>query len=105
MGDKLISEDIIGNQKRQHSFMLYSTFSAINDFERLSNSGALLELTQWLSELTDIPVTQKINGIEHSGVITNINAENGMLYTVPQENYFDGIQYQLQIVAQYTLEI
>lgn len=103
-GDTLISEDILGNQKRQHSFMLYSTFSAINDFERLSNSGALLELTQWLSNLTDIPVTHTINGAEHSGVITSINAENGTLYAVPQENYTDGVQYQLQIIVKYTLE-
>lgn len=103
-GDTLLKEDILGNQTRQHSFMMYSTFSAINDFERLSNSGALLELTQWLSNLADIPVTHTINGVEHNGEITSINAENGTLYSVPQENYFDGVQYQLQIIVKYTLE-
>ena len=37
-GDSLIKEDILGNQTRQHTFMLYSTFSGINDYERLLNS-------------------------------------------------------------------
>lgn len=104
MGDALISEDILGNQKRQHSFMLYSTFSGINDFERLSNSGVLLELSQWLSALENIPITHSINGTEYSGFITEISAENGLVYSVPQENCFDGIQYQLQIIVKYTIE-
>ena len=99
-GDTLIAEDILGNQTRQHSFVLYSTFSGINDFERLQNSGALLRLTHWLHEQRDIPVIHE----EHPGVMKSIRAENGMLYNVPQENAADGMQYHLQIIAVYTIE-
>ena len=47
-GDDLIVEDVLGNQRRQHSFMLYTTYSSMNDYERLSNSAVLLELSVWL---------------------------------------------------------
>ena len=104
MGDKLIFEDVLGNQTRQHSFMLYSTFSAINDYERLSNSSALLELSQWLDSQTGEQVISDIDGIDYYGEITKIKAENGMLYSVPEENTVDGVQYQLQIIAEYTVD-
>ena len=99
-GDTLLAEDVLGNQTRQHSFMLYSTFSGINDFERLQNSGALLRLTHWLAQQRNIPVTHE----GHTGAVKSIRAENGMLYNVPQENAADGMQYQLQIIAEYTIE-
>lgn len=99
-GDTLLSEDILGNQTRQHSFVLYSTFSGINDFERLQNSGALLRLSHWLTQQRDVPVVHD----GHSGVMKSIRAENGMLYNVPQENAADGMQYQLQLIAEYTVE-
>ncbi len=104
MGDKLLLEDILGNQKRQHSFMLYSTFSGMNDYERLSNSQALLELSQWLDSQTGEQVISNIDGIDYYGEITKIKAENGMLYSVPEENTVDGVQYQLQIIAEYTVD-
>ena len=104
-GDVLLSEDILGNQTRQHSFLLYSTYSGINDYERLSNSSALLELAQWLYTQTGSEVTSMIGGEKCSGIITEIRAENGMLYSVPQENTSDGVQYQLQIIVKYTVEI
>lgn len=99
-GDTLLYEDVLGNQTRQHSFVLYSTFSGINDFERLQNSGALLRLTHWLTQQRDIPVLHE----DHPGVMKSIRAENGMLYNVPQENAADGMQYQLQLIAEYTIE-
>lgn len=99
-GDTLLSEDVLGNQTRQHTFVLYSTFSGINDFERLQNSGALLRLTHWLSGQRDIPVAHD----GKPGVMRSVRAENGMLYAVPQENAADGMQYQLQIIAEYTIE-
>jgi hypothetical protein len=104
LGDKLVSEDILGGQKRQHSFMLYSTFSGINDYERLGNSGAVLELGNWLSRQIGGEVDTEIDGEIYHGEITKITAENGMLYAVPQENTQDGIRYQLQIIAEYTAE-
>lgn len=105
MGDKLIFEDVLGNQTRQHSFMLYSTFSGMNDYERMCNSQALLELSQWLDKQVGGEVISTIGDIEYHGEITKIKAENGMLYSVPQENMIDGVQYQLQIVAEYTVDI
>ena len=103
-GDSLIKEDILGNQTRQHTFMLYSTFSGINDYERLANSSALLELSQWLSLKKGDVVLSQIGDDLYRGELLNIKTENGMLYEVPQENAMDGILYQLQIVAEYTIE-
>lgn len=105
MGDKLIFEDVLGNQTRQHSFMLYSTFSGMNDYERMCNSQALLELSQWLDRQVGEEVISTIGDTEYHGEITKIKAENGMLYSVPQENMIDGVQYQLQIVAEYTANV
>ena len=99
-GDSLIKEDILGNQTRQHTFMLFTTYSGINDYERLQNSGVLLELCQWLHNQTDAEVESAIG----KGYITDIRAENGMLDRVPQENNMDAFQYYLQIVVTYTLE-
>ena len=104
-GDSLIKEDILGNQTRQHSFLLYSTFSGINDFERQENSTALLELAVWLKNQAGAEIETEIDGNILNGEITKITAENGMLYAVPQENNIDGMQYQLQITVQYTVGI
>lgn len=104
-GDSLVSEDILGNQKRKHAFMLYTTYSSINDYERLSNSTALLELSAWLKIQNGAKVETVIGDKIYTGEITDITAENGMLYNVPQENELDGVQYQLQIIAEYTVNI
>lgn len=104
-GDKLLSEDILGDQTRRHSFLLYATYSGINDFERLSNSSVLLELALWLEEQAGTEVETAIGEKTCSGEIKKISAENGMLYSVPQENNVDGLQYQLQIIATYTVEV
>lgn len=104
VGDSLLKEDILGNQRRQHTFMLYSTFSAVNDFERLQNSSALLELGLWLEKQVGAEIETLIGGETHTGTLEGIAAQNGMLYAVPQENTHDGVQYQLQIVAEYTVE-
>lgn len=103
-GDSLVSEDVLGNQIRQHGFLLYSTFSGINDFERQENSTALLELAVWLREQIGAEVQTTIGDKTYSGEIIRISAENGMLYAVPQENNIDGMRYQLQITARYTVE-
>lgn len=104
-GDKLIAEDILGNQTRQHTFLLYTTYSGINDYERQENSTALLELALWLKEQAGGEVVSTYGVETRTGSITEIRAENGMLYAVPQENNVDGMQYQLQIIAVYTVEV
>lgn len=103
IGDKLISEDVLGGQKRQHSFFLYSTYSGINDYERAENSGILLELTQWLEKQKGT-LSFEVDGKTKTGQITKISADNAMLYSVPQENEIDGLRYQLQITADYEIE-
>lgn len=90
VGDSLVKEDVLGGQIRQHNFFLYSTFSSVNDYERLENSSVLLNLAQWLEKQID-------------DTIIKITAENGQLFAVPQENELDGWQYQLQIVVQYKI--
>lgn len=90
VGDSLIKSDVLGGQIRQHNFFLYSTFSSLNDYERLENSSVMLELSQWLENQTDEKIIK-------------ITAENGQLFAVPQENELDGWQYQLQIVVRYRL--
>ena len=86
---------MLGNQKRQHTFLLYAVFSSINDYERLQNSSAQLALGYWLHDRTDIPID--------GGVIETISAGNGMLYDIPQDNAVQGVQYQMQITAEYKL--
>lgn len=103
-GDELITEDILGNQLRQHSFMLYTTYSSINDYERLNNSTALLELGLWLKEQTGCEVESTVGSTVYTGRLEKLTAANGMLISVPQENEMDGVQYQLQIIAEYTVE-
>lgn len=103
-GDELVTEDILGNQLRQHSFMLYTTYSSLNDYERLSNSTALLELGLWLKEQTGFEVESTVGSTVYNGRLEKLTAANGMLISVPQENEMDGVQYQLQIIAEYTVE-
>lgn len=100
--DSLISTDILGGQLRQHSFMLYTTYGSMNDYERLSNSSVLTELGIWLGQQKNIAVETVADNVTYSGYITKITAGSGMLVAVSQENEFEGVQYQLQIIAEYT---
>ena len=104
-GDDLITEDVLGNQLRQHSFMLYTTYSSMNDYERLSNSTALLELSVWLKEQIGCEVETVCGSTTYTGKLEKLTASNGMLFAVPQENELDGVQYQLTIIAEYTVNV
>lgn len=103
MGDALVAEDILGNQTRQHTFMLHSVFSAVNDYERLTNSGVLLELAQYLDSCVGDEVNHEVDGVAHTGEITKITTANGYLSVIPDENTVKGWFYQLQITAEYTV--
>ena len=94
--DKLISEDVLGNQKRQHTFLLYAVFSGINDLERMQNSSALLGLNYYLSDQPEQPID--------GGVLTKLRAGNGQVFELPEDNAVQGVQYQMQITAEYTRE-
>ena len=104
VGDVLLSADILGGQTRQHSFLFYAVFSGINDFERIANSGFLVELALWLEAHEGETVDMTVNGRTLTGEIARIRTANGMLLALPQDSMFGGVQYQLQITAEYTLE-
>ena len=89
-GDTILFEDVLGNQKRQHSFVLYSVWQSMNDYDRMSNSGVLLELAYWIEKQLDKPITK-------------ITTSNGMLYNIPNENTNDAWQYQIQIIVEYKI--
>ena len=103
-GDTKVKEDILGNQTRQHNFVLYATNQSFNDFERLKNSSFLLDLAYWLETVKGQEVAAEINGVKYSGEVTKLWSANGMMYQVPNGNIADGVMYQLQIYAQYKLK-
>lgn len=104
-GDKKLSEDVLGNQTRQHTFILYAAFQSFNDYDRLTNSGLLLDLQLWLeSYANDQELTTVISGREHAGMLRSISCTNGMLFNIPDNNMNAAVQYQMQITAEYTIE-
>lgn len=104
-GDSLVSEDLLGNQTRQHNFILYAVYQSMNDYDRLSNSGVLLELALWLEKQPqEQEIEIKLSDKMLKGRLLKLSTANGMLYNIPNENITDGVQYQLQIIAQYELE-
>lgn len=105
VGDVLLSADILGGQTRQHSFMFYAVFSGINDYERIANSGFLLDLAMWLESNAGAEVTAVSGNDTLTGNIKEIKTANGMLLSLPDDSVFGGVQYQLQITVVYTLEV
>ena len=99
-GDRLVKEDILGNQKRQHTFILYADFQSFNDYDRLQNSGTLLALQAYLERYA----VDNTIAVE-SGALTKITCSNGMLFSIPDGNMNSAVRYQLQITADYTIEI
>ena len=102
-GDTKIKEDILGNQTRQHNFVLYATNQSFNDFDRLQNSTFLLDLAYWLETVKGQKVTATINGAKYSGEILKMWSANGMAFHMPQD-ISAGVTYQLQVYAQYKLK-
>jgi len=103
-GDKLIKEDILGNQTRQHNFVLYALNQSANDYDRLVNSTFLLDLTYWLEQYQqEDPIEATINNKTVFGKLLGLSSANAMLYMIPTGNINDGVTYQIQIYAQYKL--
>ena len=103
-GDSIIVQDIIGNQMRNHNFVLYADFLSFNDYLRLQNSNTLLELQYWLEKYPNQQtVTAMIDGEEKNGVLTKITCSNGMLFSVPDGNINSAVRYTLQISAEYQI--
>ncbi|HWT27623.1 MAG TPA: hypothetical protein VN131_06760 [Mobilitalea sp.] len=104
-GDQKIKEDIIGNQDRQHNFVLYAVFQSMNDYERLANSTFLLDLAYWLEQAArEQAIEVTINEQTVKGTLTKLSSANGMLYGYQDGTLTGPVTYQLQIYAQYHLE-
>ena len=102
-GDTRVSEDILGNPTRQHTFVLYTNWQSVSDFDRLNNSGVMLELAQNLEKNgRGIAVPADIDGAVYEGITTGVTCSNGMLFAVP-ETLHGGVIYQLQIAANYKI--
>lgn len=103
-GDTLIKEYIDGSQKRQHNFILYAMYQSINDYDRLSNNGTLLELQMWLEQYTcNQKISVDIGDKTLYGELEKIKCANGMLFNIPSDNYNDAVQYQIQLNVKYTI--
>ena len=104
-GDHLIKEDVIGNQERQHNFVLYAVFQSFNDYDRLANSTFLLDMAYWLEKAANgQEIEIEINEQAVTGKLTKLSSANGMLYDYQDSTLSGPVKYQLQIYAQYHLE-
>lgn len=100
INDVKLHEDVLGNETRQSSFVLYAVFQALNDFDRLSNSGTLLEL----QHLLEVQKGQTFTANEQNAIVNKITCSNGMLFEIPLGNETCGWKYQLQINVEYKIE-
>ncbi len=104
-GDTLVKEDVLGNQTRQHNFILYAVYQSVNDYDRMANSGLLLELSLWLEQhAIGQQISVDVGNETLIGYLNRLTCTNGMIYEIPNDNLNGGIQYQLQISAEYKLE-
>lgn len=103
-GDTVLKTDILGGQKRKHSFVLYANNQSFNDFERIANSTFLLELAYWLETVKNVPMTVTVGAEEREGTITKLSSANGMMFAAPTGDINDGVTYQLQIYAEYKVK-
>lgn len=104
-GDQLIREDILGNQVRQHNFVLYALNQSYTNYDRLANSTFLLDLAYWLEQYRqEDPIEVTIDNKTVSGKLLGLSSANAMLYMIPTGDINDGVTYQIQIYAQYHLE-
>ena len=104
MGDVLLKRDVLDNQTRQHNFLLYATYQSVNDYDRLSNSGVLLDLAYYLDNKSNDIITVVIDDKKQTGIVKNIKTENGSIVAIPEGNMVSGVQYQLQIAVVYEIE-
>ena len=104
-GDSLVKEDVLGNQIRQHNFVMYAVGQSFTDYNRLSNSNFLLELGYWLEWLPEEDgLSVEIDGQTLTGRFLKATTANAMAMQPMTEDINDGVLYQIQIYAQYKIE-
>ena len=64
----------------------------------------LLELQMWLERHAEGEIEVEVGDNVLCGELKKLTCSNGMLYSIPDENNNGGVQYQLQITAQYAIE-
>lgn len=102
-GTSMVGQTVSGDSKWTARFVLYTFCETFEDYQRLSASNLLLELTYYLQSLNGIEITETVNGEERTGEIQNVTASNGMLYRLVNANYDKGGQYQIQVSVNYTI--
>lgn len=103
-GDSLIKEDLLGNQIRQHNFVLYAVGQSFTDYNRLANSNFLLELSYWLERLPEKGLTITMKYQKLKGKFLKATTANAMSMGLMGETIDQGVMYQIQIYAQYKIE-
>lgn len=104
-GDSLVKEDVLGNQIRQHNFVLYAVGQSFTDYNRLANSNFLLELAYWLEHLSDADgLTADIGDQELPARFLKATTANAMSMGLMGDTIEQGVMYQLQIYAHYKVE-
>lgn len=104
-GDSLIWEDVLGNQIRQHNFVMYAVAQSFTDYNRLANSNFLLELAYWLERLPEEDgLSVEIDGQTIIGRFLKATTANAMAMQPMTEDINDGVLYQIQIYVQYKME-
>lgn len=104
-GDELVREDILGNQIRRHSFVLYAVKQSYLDYDRLVNSTFLLDLAYYLAFYpTDDAISVTINSKTVTGELQELSSANAMLFEIMDDDINSGCKYQIQIFAEYKLE-
>lgn len=98
-GTTLLKQDIEGNSQYKMNLVLMSGMSAYADYDRLLNSDFVNRLAYKLSDIKGIEIIEN----DKNGLITNVQATNGMMYSVPSGDINDGVVYQLQIGVTYTI--
>lgn len=105
-GDTLIKENICGSQSRRHSFMLYAVCPSFTDYCRVANSNFLLELAYWLEQLPEeAGIKAEIGEKMRDGTFLNATTANAMAMLPMGATVNDGILYQIQIYANYEIEM
>lgn len=104
-GDSLVKEDVLGNQIRQHNFVMYAVAQSFTDYNRLANSNFLLELAYWLERLPEEDgISIEIDNQVIIGRFLKATAANAMAMQPMTEDINDGVLYQIQIYATYKIE-
>ena len=104
-GDSLVKEDLLGNQIRQHNFVMYAVGQSFTDYNRLANSNFLLELAYWLERLPEEDgISGTVENREFLGKFMKVSTANAMSMGLMGETIEQGVMYQIQIYAQYKIE-